>query len=92
MLGNKSDLVRLYPQNHVGRGPGGIRNGAKGAVRLPKILVLTIADSWTAQENRQITAKRAQARTSPQSLSLQPHHTRAAVQRLSYLYYSTYSV
>ena len=30
-----------YPQNHVGRG-WGIRNGAKGAVRLPKILVLMI--------------------------------------------------
>ena len=31
----------FYPQNHVGRGLE-IRNGAIGAVRLPKILVLTI--------------------------------------------------
>ena len=31
----------FYPQNHVGRG-WGIRNGAMGAVRLFKILVLTI--------------------------------------------------
>ena len=29
----------FYPQNNVGRG-WGIRNGAMGAVRLPKILVL----------------------------------------------------
>ena len=33
----------FYPQNHVGRGRG-IRNRAVGAVRLPKILVLTIDD------------------------------------------------
>ena len=34
----------VYPQNHVGRGSG-IRNGARGAVRLPKILVLTVFDA-----------------------------------------------
>ena len=31
----------FHPQNRVGRG-WGIRNGAMGAVRLPKILVLTL--------------------------------------------------
>ena len=46
---HRFDLTELgepfmfYPQNHVGRG-WGIRNGAMGAVRLPKILVLTIDD------------------------------------------------
>ena len=39
-----------YPQNHVGRG-WGIRDGATGAVRLPKILVLTIDDSVSAQND-----------------------------------------
>ena len=34
---------QCYPQNHVGRGRG-IRNGAAGAIRLPKILVLTSDD------------------------------------------------
>ena len=34
---------QFYPQNHVGRG-WGIRNGAMGAGRLPKIIVLTIDD------------------------------------------------
>ena len=28
----------FHPQNHVGRVGGGLRNGAMGAVRLPKIL------------------------------------------------------
>ena len=37
-----------YPQNHAGRG-WGIRNGAMGAVRLPKILVLTIDGFVSAQ-------------------------------------------
>ena len=39
----------FYPQNHVGRG-WGIRDGAMGAVRLPKILVLTIDDFVSAQD------------------------------------------
>ena len=34
-------FVCFYPQDHVGRG-WEIRNGTMGAVRLPKILVLTI--------------------------------------------------
>ena len=38
----------FYPQNRVGRG-WGIRNSAMGAVRLPKILVLTIDDFVSAQ-------------------------------------------
>ena len=38
----------FHPQNHVGRG-WGIRDGAMGAVRLPKILVLRIDDSVSAQ-------------------------------------------
>ena len=40
-----------YPRNHVGRG-WGIRNGAMGAARLPKILVLTIDDLLSAQAVR----------------------------------------
>ena len=41
----------FYPQNHVGRG-WGIRNGTMGAVRLPKILVLTIDDFVSAQQTQ----------------------------------------
>ena len=40
---------QFYPQNHVGRG-WGIRNGAMGAVRLPKILLVTIGAFVSAQE------------------------------------------
>ena len=39
----------FYPQNRVGRG-WGIRNGAMGAVRLPKILLVTIGAFVSAQE------------------------------------------
>ena len=38
----------FYPQNHVGRGYE-IRNSAMGAVRQPKILVLTIDDPYPAR-------------------------------------------
>ena len=57
----------FYPQNHVGRG-WGTRNGARGAVRLPKILVLTIDDSLSAQKEQDMqkgTLQSVVARPSP---------------------------
>ena len=41
--GMVGEVSHFNPQNHVGRGRG-IRNGAAGAIRLPKILVLTSDD------------------------------------------------
>ena len=59
----------FYPQNHVGRG-WGTRDGAMGAVRLPKILVLTIDDSVSAQ--RAGAAPRSAALASAAALRRSP--------------------
>ena len=45
----RAPVSHCYPQNHAGRG-WGIRNRAMGAVRLPKILVLTIDDSVSGSQ------------------------------------------